>query len=335
MLNKLKKLLLTFIFIFIGVLLLYFVFKNIDFESFLIIIKKANPIYLIIYILISIGLFLLNVLRWKIIVNSQHINVSFSYLLSAYLAGYGISYVTPSAKLGGEPLRTAFLHRKGVKTENALSTVIIDKTLELGGSGLFFLIAGIILLFFYNIPRSLFILIIGLVFLFVLIGIFLVVSVVKEKDILFNIYKLFKLHKLPKLYKITQKIISTEKLVRSFYKRDKKHFLLSLFVMLIAWILMFVEFKMGMLLFGFNPNMLQIFLTFSLVGVAYILPVPFAIGTLEGGQVLLYSILGLNPVLGLGISFLTRIRDSIVAGIGLLISIYYGATHKFSNYTHK
>jgi uncharacterized membrane protein YbhN (UPF0104 family) len=91
---------------------------------------------------------------------------------------------------------------------------------------------------------------------------------------------------------------------------------------------MFIEFKLAMLIFGFDANLLQIFLTFSVVGAAYIIPVPFAMGTLEGGQVALFNAIKLNPAIGLGIGLLTRVRDSLTAGTGLVIATYYGLVKK-------
>jgi glycosyltransferase 2 family protein len=312
----------------IGLALFWIAFEYIDFKEFFEIISKANIWYVLLYFLISIILLACAVARWKLILLSQKKNINFIYLFKAYLAGYAVSYLTPSAKLGGEPIRALMLNKKGVKTPEALSSIIIDKTLELGGSLIFFIIGVILLTLNYTIPGNLrfLMIIISAIFIF-LIG-FFIYGIIKEKWFILRIYKFFKLHKMKKLEHVTEKIIETEKLIIKFYKRDKKHFLMAMIVMLIAWTFMFIEFKLAMLIFGFDANLLHIFLTFSVVGAAYMIPVPFAIGTLEGGQVALFKTIGLSSAIGLGVGLLTRVRDSLTAIVGLIIAGYYGVFTK-------
>jgi uncharacterized membrane protein YbhN (UPF0104 family) len=161
---------------------------------------------------------------------------------------------------------------------------------------------------------------------------FAIYQIINEKGFILSIYKFFKLHKYKKFEKMTKRLIDIEKIMIKFYKRDSKHFFIALFIMALAWGFMFAEFKIAALIFGFDANLIQIFLTFSLVGAAYIIPVPFAIGTLEGGQVALFKAIKVNPAIGLGIGLITRVRDTLTAIIGLFIAIYYGvaSTKKIS-----
>jgi uncharacterized membrane protein YbhN (UPF0104 family) len=54
--------------------------------------------------------------------------------------------------------------------------------------------------------------------------------------------------------------------------------------------------------------------------VAFMLPSPGGLGTLEASQVLMFEALGFNPALGISISLLVRGRDLLLGGIGLWIS---------------
>ena len=314
--------------IIVGLILFWLVFKHIDLAHFLNIVRNANIWYVLLYFAISAIIILCSVFRWKLILLSQKHNIKFSYLLKAYLAGYGVSYITPSAKMGGEPVRAALLKRHGLKTHESLSTIIIDKTMELGGSLLFFVIGAIILTVNYSLPDNLKFLIIIISVIFLGIIGFGIYQIINEKGFILTIYKFLKLHKMKKLTNVTKKIINIEKLIIKFYKKDKLHFVSALFVMAIAWSLMFVEFKLAILIFGIDSNLLHIFLTFSVVGAAYLIPVPFAMGVLEGGEVALFKAIGLSASVGLGVGLLTRVRDSITAGIGLIIATYYGVAKK-------
>lgn len=312
----------------IGLVLFWLAFKNIDINQFIDAVKNANIWYVLLYIIVGVLLIFCAVTRWSLILKSQKHKIKFSYLLKSYLAGYGVSYITPSAKLGGEVVRAALLRRHGLKTHESLSTIVIDKSIELGGSALFFIVGAIILSVNYALPENLKFLIIVVCLIFVgLIGM-AIYQIVNNKGLIMGIYKFFKLHKMKKWSKTTKKLIETEKLILKFYKRDKKHFFGALFIMAIAWSLMFIEFKLAMLIFGFNGNLLQIFLTFSVVGVAYMIPVPSAMGTLEGGQVALFNTININPATGLGVGLITRVRDSLMAATGLIIAGYYGVAKK-------
>jgi uncharacterized protein (TIRG00374 family) len=312
----------------IGLFLFWLAFKNINLNQFVDAVVNANIWYVILYFIVGAILIICSVARWGIILRSQKHKIKFTYLLKAYLAGYGVSYITPSAKLGGEFVRAALLKRHGLKTHESLSSIIIDKSIELGGAALFFIIGVIILSVNYALPENLKFLIIVVCIIFIgLIGV-VIYQIVNDKGLIMGIYNFFKLHKIKKWSNATKKLIETEKLILKFYKKDKAHFFGALFVMAIAWSLMFIEFKLAMLIFGFNANLLQIFLTFSVVGIAYMVPVPSAMGTLEGGQVALFNTINLNPAIGLGVGLITRVRDSITAIIGLIIATYYGVAKK-------
>ena len=46
------------------------------------------------------------------------------------MSAYAVNYLTPSAQTAGEPVRIFFLQEEGVKTKEAVSTIVIDKVFE-------------------------------------------------------------------------------------------------------------------------------------------------------------------------------------------------------------
>jgi hypothetical protein len=50
---------------------------------------------------------------------------------------------------------------------------------------------------------------------------------------------------------------------------------------------------------------------------AFLLPIPAGLGTLEAGQVWAMGVMGFNPAAGLSISLLIRARDAALAAFGL------------------
>ena len=87
---------------------------------------------------------------------------------------------------------------------------------------------------------------------------------------------------------------------------------------------MFFEYKLALLLLGYNASFAAIFIFFSFVGLAYIIPVPAALGALEFGQSSASAMLGISKGVGLALSIVIRGRDMIWVFLGLS----YLALHK-------
>ena len=68
----------------------------------------------------------------------------------------------------------------------------------------------------------------------------------------------------------------------------------------------------------------MIFLIVTLVGIAYLLPIPMALGTLEAGQISAFAILSLSTAAAVGMSFIIRAKDMLIAFWGVGILSFYG-----------
>ena len=66
---------------------------------------------------------------WKKIFQQYERKISIFHLFAARLAGDAIGYLTPSAQLGGEPIRAMMVNRSNL--EKNLASVIVDKTIEI------------------------------------------------------------------------------------------------------------------------------------------------------------------------------------------------------------
>jgi len=66
----------------------------------------------------------------------------------------------------------------------------------------------------------------------------------------------------------------------------------------------------------------------AVVGFAYIIPVPAALGALEAGQASLFSLVGLGAGVGVVLSLLIRVRDIMWTFIGLSYLSLHGLIRK-------
>src|SRR6056297_341232 len=69
------------------------------------IIENIDFFYLALYFILTTSIFFVLTLRWKIILEAYDKKISFFKLLRQTIASYAVAYVTPSVRLGGEPLR--------------------------------------------------------------------------------------------------------------------------------------------------------------------------------------------------------------------------------------
>ena len=322
--RKIKSQLLSAI---IGIIIVIFLFWYIKIEEIIKAFSYFSFDKLILFIIVSIIMMLLHTLKWSIILKSQGCKVPFFKLFTYKLAGFAVSYVTPSAHIGGEPVRAYLLkNNHNIEFKKSLSSVVIDKSLDLSLNGFFACITILIILANFTVPKNTAILMI--------LGFFAMASAMyafyhltlTEKGFFTTCFRLLRLNKWKLTKKYEKDIKGMESHLIYFFKYNKKGFRNAFFTFLLIWILMFVEFKLALLLLGYNASFVAIFIVFSLVGLAYILPVPAALGALEFGQSSASVLLGISKGVGLALSIIIRGRDMIWVFLGLS----YLALHKIN-----
>ncbi|NQU97885.1 flippase-like domain-containing protein [Candidatus Woesearchaeota archaeon] len=307
-----------------GLVALWIVFKIIPFQEIVENFHNANPIHIIFFLISSCLIMIALAWKWKVVLKSQNIKIPFSHLFAYRLIGYGISYLTPSAKLGGEPVRAALLSRHGIKFSRALSSVVIDKTIEVASSALFFFIGVLIVLFKFALPGQTEITMLLFAIVFLVLMIFVYHRMASGKGFIRSLCKTLRLHKIKKVDISEKKLEEFEKRIIKFFKQDKKDFLLAFIACFVSWIFMFLEYKMATLILGYNLSFTTLFLIISFVGAAFIIPIPMAMGTLEASQIAVFTMMSIKSAAGVALAFIIRIRDLLWSIIGMLLLSYYG-----------
>lgn len=307
-----------------GIVALWVIFKFISINEIIQSFASASIKSVIGFLMVSIALICVLSWRWKVILKSQNIEVPYYNVLSYRLIGYGISYLTPSAKLGGEPVRAALLTRHNIKFSKALSSIIIDKTIDLSTAALFFFMGILTVLFSLTLPEGTGIILLVFATIFLATMIFVYQRLSSGKGIIKQIVQILKLQKIKKLNLTKRKIESFEKLIIKFFREDKTDFLLAIGISLLAWILMFLEYKFAGLIVGVDLSFLELFLVVSFVGIAFLIPIPMAAGSLEASQVAVFSMVGRESSEGVALALLIRARDLMWSLAGMILLSYYG-----------
>ncbi len=316
-----KKLLSIIISFIIGVIAAKYIFQKFGIrEAFQTLNNITIPTFLT-YLAAIIGIMLVLTWRWHTILKGQKVEIGFLKLFSYRIAGFMASYVTPIPRVGGEGLRVVMLTKDKIPMKHAASSVMIDTILDLTTSAFFFIVGVFFLVSSEELSTTWNYTLVTSALLFFALIIWIYEGIINEKGVLKRIFKKLS-HK--KFYK---KIEEFEFELVKFHKENKKIFVKTIFISLLAWIIMFIEYKSLLLMLGTNANLAQVFMFIIFIGIAYTLPMPFAIGTLEAGQVGAAAITGLSSAIGLAVSLVVRAKDLLWVIIGIIITAYFGTFH--------
>jgi uncharacterized protein (TIRG00374 family) len=232
--------------------------------------------------------------------------------------------MTPGALVGGEALRAYLLRRNNVKLTLGASSVIIDKFFDLAIAALFTSIGIIAVISFFNISSYLKTAILLATVFWVIALSFFIYGALTRRGFFRHIFKFFRLYKIKHLAKYEEKVEETEKHISHFFLKHKKEFRRSIVMSMVLWLLMFVEYKIATVVFGYNAGFVAVFLIICMVGFSYTFPVPGGLGILEATQASLHSIIGLQASQGVLLSLLIRARDMFWTLLGVSCLYHHG-----------
>ena len=314
--------------ILLGIILITIVFINIPIKKTFSYFLAAKLEYVILFLLVSFFIQFFAGWRWWVILKSQGHKLNFLTIAIAYkYAGFAFSFLTPGPRVGGEALRAGLLAKHKIKFAKGLSSVIIDKSIELSLTGIFFIAGCVTILVKFALPDNFKALIIILSATIILGVIYFYRQMLKDETFLVKACKFCKLNKIKNFKKWEKHIEEFENHIRTFYRRDKKEFFYACLLSTLSWGLMFLEYKFALLILGFDVSFHTIFFIFSFVGMAYLIPIPLALGSLEAGQISVFKIFKMDGAAGVALSMLIRGRDLLWTFVGLLILSYYGVKY--------
>ena len=263
--------------------------------------------------------------RWWLILRAQGHTLPYLTLTAHRLAAFGVSYFTPGPQFGGEPLQVLLLERRhGVPRPSAIATVTLDKLLELLANFLF-LAVGITWVLRQGIAsqghnQAAFIPLLPLA----AILLFLAALYAGQRPLtrLLRLVKRFPLwHWLPRWHENGRRLSATlqasETQLTQLCRTAPQVMLLALLVSLFSWTLLITEYALMLRFLGVHLGAAQTVAMLTAARIAFLLPMPGALGTLEAGQVLMLQWLGFNPGTAVAASLLIRARDSLLALLGL------------------
>jgi uncharacterized protein (TIRG00374 family) len=265
-------------------------------------------------------IFALFSLRWWLILRAQGFRRSYLSLFSYRLASFGVTYFTPGPQFGGEPLQVYLLNqREGIKTSTAAASVTVDKLLEMLAN-FTFLLVGVTALILGGVFKSgnpLELILLPIILLFLPAA--YLIALRQGRLPISSIARLLKDRVLDssRFKRIYLTIKETESEVSAFCRDNTLDLFAAAILSIAIWILMVIEFSLTLRFLGVGLTLAQILILLTAARVAFLLPLPAGLGTLEAGQVMAMGLIGVSPVIGISLSLVIRARDILLGSIGL------------------
>ncbi|MFA5093832.1 MAG: flippase-like domain-containing protein [Candidatus Omnitrophota bacterium] len=236
-------------------------------------------------------------------------------------AGEAINYTTPTAYIGGEPVKALVLRRRdGVELVDGLASVVIAKT-SLFLSKVVFLLTGIVIAI--KIFRFEGIIATGILWTFGGVLALLVIFLFLQKKGLFMLgLKMARKFKLNEAFEGKKASLEEiDKVINDFYSRERPRFFLSFLFHLLGWFAGLIEVYLILYFLGVQVDWtkaLVIEVFFKTANSAFFF-VPAALGVQEGAGYAVLAALGIGGEIGVALSIIKRIREIAWAGFGLVV----------------
>lgn len=269
------------------------------------------------FLIISLGN-----LRWKTVLNSEGIPISFFSLFKIYLGGYAIMYMFPTVLMAGEVFRVFGLgKKKNLEWSKTAASVIIERILE-WTINLSVVILGLSFFLFkkWFWPKELLIVFGGAFLFFSLALVFFYSNLLTKKSIVHLIVKRFNGREISE----NSGFLEVENMVFNFFKVQNpavyKGFLISLFRAAV------MQLRVWLLVWFLGAN-IGFFNSFAVLGFSYIsgmVPIPTSLGSHEAIQAAAFLSIGLTASLAAAFTLIIRAAEVLTSSFGLIYIIKTG-----------
>ena len=303
----------------LAVLLLWLVVRTVPLPNVVEIVGQLHLWQLGVLILLN-GLVLLSLNgRWWLILRGLGFTLPFWQLMGHRLAAFGVSYFTPGPQFGGEPVQVLLVEQQhGVPRHAAIAAVSLDKTVELLLNFGFLIIGLLVMLqmgLFDEVKSS------GTavwpLFFFLLPCLYLWLIWWGKRPFSALLHNLARRANGGWVMRVATTVSQSEAEMNTLCQQTPQAVLSAIAASALSWALLMIEFYSMVLFLSIPLTLLQLIAVLTAARVAFLLPLPGGLGTLEASQVWAFSLFGLNPAAGIGLSLLIRLRDVALGVLGV------------------
>ena len=276
--------------------------------------------------LLNVVVVLLISSRWWLILLALGHRINLLRLVGYRLAAFSMSYFTPGPQFGGEPLQVHLLTRHGMPVSTALSSVSLDKLLEMA-INFTFLLGGVLLVLQTGLLGDLafsqelaFSQALALALGLVLIPAGYLAALWGRKRPLAGLLRRIN-H--PRLQIAARLVGEAETLAGEFCRQKPVALLAAVAISLLTWAVMILEYYLLLTFLGLSVTLAQAIAGLTAARLAFLTPTPAGLGALEASQALASEALGFGLVSGLTTSLVIRARDLMIGAAGLSLAAWF------------
>lgn len=302
------------------------------------------PVLIIVFLINFIAIAIIGTLRWKIIIESQNSHkISFIKILRAKLAGFAVSYITPSVLVGGEPVRAYMIKEEaGCDWEKSFASVVIDQAIYFFTLFLFMTMGFLFLADHFSLPVSIFygfgVIVFATFLIFYLFYFRLINSNSDGHGFFMFIIKTTRLDKINFIKKKEQNIQRTEEIIARFFKKENGAFIKAFALAILEVIIYLIMIWIIILYLDKAVDFTHSISIFFMLTLANFVPIPGSLGSFEASLTFIFNLLNLGKSNGFTFSLIFRIINIALVLIGFFALIYFELktiSHHFSLETPK
>ena len=285
----------------------------------------------LLWICVNLLVIVLLVARWLALTRAMGSAVSFAQLLRVRQAGQLISFVTPGPQFGGEPLQVYWLWKRyKLPGHSAFLSVGVDRFFELwiNFAVLLMVVSKLAITVSTDLVdwSAIVLILLGLVLLLAFAAWFITRQ---PERMLSGIERLtwpWKNH--PRLGRLQTHWSRLHEALQAVIKEKRPALGQALVLSLLGWVAMISEFWLLLRLVDVDFDLSSFFFLLAVTRLAFLLPLPGGIGSLEAGIFWAFSVLALPLAAAAGLIALMRFRDFVVLLAGALMLPGLSATAK-------
>lgn len=289
--------------------------------------RSLGPFAVLLVLLPSVLMYVIEAYGWRLTLGSHAHRVSFGHLFAIRTAGEVVNMTTPTAYVGGEPLKAYLLSRAGVPIVDAMASVVTAKT-TMTLAEVMFVLVGIVLSLWTmglvagpstaNPGRP-----VGAAVLTVagLLTGTLVFLALQRRGLFIGLLGVLRRCRIRVSYLESRedKLRELDGAINAFYARDRHAFLLSIGLFFLGWLAEALEVYVMLYFIGPPTDMMT---SLSIGALAVVIKggaffIPGSIGAQEGGYLLLLMAHGYSDVAGITFAILRRVREFVWIVVGL------------------
>lgn len=309
--NKIKKIVSILFRIGISIVLLHYLFHQVDKKSLLEIIKQANGWVLFLAGTVFSINYTLAFLRWKTILETLGVKITWKRLLAPFSGGIFFNLFLPT--IGGDFVRSVVLAVHTNKTKEVLASVFLDRISGYIGLVVLTLVA---LSFGWGLIQDQSV----LIAISIISGLLVVILFVIFSNCIFSKVNKFLLSLSAGRIKEVLKDLHEE----IYYFRDNKRVIIYIILIsIVVQAISPVAFYVISLSMGLNVNILYFFVFLPIIGAITLLPISIGgLGVRDMSIVFIFANVGVPKDIALAMSLLHFFFIVVFAGVGGIIYLF-------------